>query len=343
MGKRVCKEESFAKRFLSGCFAILLLTFAACGSDEKKEDASSVPTTDLQETSITTEDTASATISQCSMVEEVSTVHFLPTWQVGDKRKLEVTVEKQSSGVSNDAVVTNFILEVEEVTAEKIGFALTAEQALLNGELFEGGFSFQDLLYSLDADRVISGVENISDIQTQLVEILGETNEFWDLLDEEALGVLLTQDLELYHHFENVELTVGETLEVTEDIPHPFGGFVIPMISQYEITQLVDDDGCIEVEMKTEIADRELFVNSMVEVMRETAELNGTEHSESDIAELEEMFQTMNLDRNIVGQYDAGTKSFKKIIATEVTSVIESGKTESEEEIKTILDLTPNR
>lgn len=244
-----------------------------------------------------------------------------PTWQNGVQRELEVQIRKSTS--PSAASLTPVTLTVlETVGSGGARFEWVSSQTALNGvparpdleDLLEGAPK-ERIVYSVDDDRYFRAVENVDELRTaygETFDLLVDAGmseaevtagrEFLDGLSDDGVSQIFSERPMIYHALEGFELEVGQSRSGDDVLPNVFGGEPFPAVSTVGITNLVDDDGCVEVTMTVVVVPDEF-----IRILSESLDLAGPPPDESDAT----------IENTVIAQYDLHTGLLRSVSATQ--------------------------
>jgi hypothetical protein len=314
-------------------------TAAASGSSATTDaDTNPDPTTDFGGY-----DGADTPEPTCTPAPEGTTVvDPRPDWDQVDERRLthqRLRVDSRSTGpevsgvtparlsvVDADATGWELVWESERTIAEALELPpeLVAQAVDLIDEVPQ-----QRVSYRLDrASRRWLGVTNAEELRADVETTFGflaDSGQFaagtlddmssaFAAMPDEGLALVFAQSMQAFHALEGVELEVGQPVEGPNESPNPVGGSPFPARSTVEITELIDVDGCVSIELRTEIDGEQALPLIMSSVRQLFPELEAD--TEQDQAELDALARSFDLEHLIVGQYDPGTGFFHRVTAT---------------------------
>ncbi|MCP5034779.1 MAG: hypothetical protein GY939_23480 [Actinomycetia bacterium] len=226
-----------------------------------------------------------------------------------------------------------------------LGMGLPPEEAEA-AEALIADIPKQRIQYQVDASGGYVGATNHEQIredmntamevltQSELLPGIEQTAAFFDSMSDEQLAQLLTEPVQVYHSMAGLQLVLDAPIEFADELPNLLGGEPFPAITTIEVTNLVDDDGCVEITTHTTF-DPELILPLLFESV---AQAFGFEDpNEQEHAELEAMVESFQMENLIVGQFDTVSGYFYRVTATQH---ITSG-TEERIDTDVITDVTP--
>lgn len=294
----------------------------------------------------------------CTPIDRVeTTVRTSPDWVAGESRKYELQTGQEDSsrpafGLMNTTSVTlnveradeqgfTFLWEMEPVAFnELLGDSAMAEAIFLEAPL-------QRLRYRLDRDRYWLGVENTADVRAATAEtleligrfsspeeaqVLGDLEAAYAAMSDETLSQLFAVEPQMLHNLEGYQITEGEVFEWLDILGNNLGGPPIPATASIRILDLVDDDGCVAIEVRSE-PDAEQFA----EIMAASIEAMFPASEQFAPGELEALVGGVVIRNSQIGQFDATTGYFRRITAVQRADALGTSQTST-----TILtDVTP--
>ncbi len=171
-------------------------------------------------------------------------------------------------------------------------------------------------------------------IESELIPGIEQATTLLASMTDEQLAQLLTEPVQVYHSMAGVQLDLNTPIGFDDELPNTLGGEPFPAATTIEATNLVDDDGCVEITYRTTL-DPELALPLLFESVARAFDLE--DPNEQEHAELEAMVESFQIENLIVGQYDTATGLFYRVTATQT---ITDG---SDEQVDTtvITDVTP--
>ena len=269
--------------------------------------------------------------------ESIEQVATLPPWANGTERHLEVeswredTSQPEAAGtrltsarLTLDVNVAtggwNFVWDAGPTTFDEstVTEQLFDEAAPLLAQMPE-----QLIRYQLDNDRFWLGVDNPDEIRATAVKVaeltaqvapsdsdlMAQARELYETLPDAEIGLLFSEEPQILHSLEGLELAVGEMIEFSSLLPNALGGDEIPAVTTIEIVDLVDDDGCVAIEMRV-IPEP----GALGAIMAETLRLRFPDFT--DDGAFEAAANSMEIESTYQGQYDFGSGFFRKVTET---------------------------
>ncbi len=262
-----------------------------------------------------------------------------PRWAVGSHVDLEIQEASVATGWPADASSTVHDVSVDVVertegggwvfrwtadvsVVERFGLASGPEIAAHMGEV-----PVHQVNYELSEDRldvVVADVEGLREEARLLadgVEVFdstpagAETRAEFDAMGDDELGDVFLYLPVLFHAFEGVQLSFGEPVEFATTLPNALGGPEFPAVGSIELTDLIDDDGCMALLM-TIVPDPEHFEPLLADSFRVADPKLSDEEVDARVAAAAayEFLDTY------VAKFDAHTQRFHRIDVTSRTS-----------------------
>ncbi len=269
--------------------------------------------------------------------ESTDSVVALPPWSDGVERAIELQIGREDSRqqISTGLSRTPVQLTTEESADGGWSFLWAAEPTLVDDlaippQLLDQAAPLlaevpqQLIRYRLSENRTWLGVDNPEEIRQaalDTVDILGnilptevpaleQTRQLFATMPDENLGQIFSEEPQLLHSLEGLELAVDEVLEFRDLLPNALGGEPFPATTTIEVVDLIDGDGCVAIRMRV-VPDSEDFVPILMETLRQSFPATTTEE------ELGTALNSFEIENLIVGQYDYGSGFFRRITATQ--------------------------
>lgn len=201
-----------------------------------------------------------------------------------------------------------------------------------------------DIVYSIDRDHRFLGIENTAELREAMLvafdllvergvmpegDALAATRSLFVNLPDAQLGQLLSEDIQVLHLFDGVQLAAGERVEFDDRLPNAFGGDPFPALTVVELTRMVDEDGCVEI-VQTTTPDPASFAAILTDSLARS-ELSPGDGG-VDLTDLD-----FDIENGIVAQYDHATGRLRQVRATQRITVDGSTRTDT----LIIRDVTP--
>ena len=287
--------------------------------------------------------------------EDLDRVDLTPPWSDVTERQLELRLRREDSrrDTPDGFSRTPVDLTIEQLDGELSfrwasrttlfdGLDISATEERLLEPLIERA-PRQVLEYRLDADRLWIGPdnpdelrENIDDTYDLLVglgafdeTLVAEVRQFYAEMPDEQLALTFAQEPQIFHSFEGLELLVDERFEFPDLVPNAFGGEPFPATTSIWVDELIDEDGCVRVELQT-TPDPESFTRILFETLRDAF------GNEPDQAEADELGETFRIETTVVAQFDQGTGFFRSV---STTRFVTDGQ-EERVDTRSVLDVT---
>jgi hypothetical protein len=268
--------------------------------------------------------------------ESTTSVLAEPPWALGVERDIEIQIGRSNTSreVPTGLSRTPVKLTVEDNIDDGWSFLWAAEPTLLDdldapeavleqGERLLAEAPQQLIRYRLSNERAWLGVDNPDELRESLVatkdlltELTGNDRTLQEAfnvltrLPDENLEMLFAREPQLLHFLEGIEVSVDEVVEFRDFIPNALGGAPFPATTTIKIVDLVDNDGCVAIEVRT-IPDPEGFVDIMIETLQQTFPAGTTDD------ELESAATSFDVENRYVGQYDYESGFFQSVTRTQ--------------------------
>lgn len=329
------------RRYWVSALAVVVLA-VACADDGPTTREDSQPSPDGTEPVARADDPSvevpdETAVSLCEPAPAgTTTVLPLPPWTEGVQRELELqigrsnTVSPTPEGFSRTPVNLTveagtdhgWVMRWELESTVLDGIDVPEEAREMTAELLSS-LPPQQIGYELRADRVWLGVTNAEEIRAATMEMLdlvfdlhgddpavGQTRDLFESMPDDALARLYSEDPQVFHVLEGIELTVDDPIEFPDQLPNALGGEPFPAVTTVEILEVEDDDGCIAIQMQV-LPDPERVMSILMDTLASFLP-PGTSQQE-----LEAAAEGFEIENRIVGQYDLGSGYFRRITATQ--------------------------
>ncbi len=281
-----------------------------------------------------------------------------PPWAEGVERDLELEFGRQDllSDPAAGLSLTPARLTVEGGENSEWSFEWEAEstvtealplppESLRQQEPLLAEIPLQRVRYRLGEYRQWLGIDNPDEIRQSALtgldfvaeampaeqQLIEQSRQLFAGMNDEQLSVAFAGDPIVFHTLEGAELEVDGVIEFEDLLPNALGGEPIPSITTVRVAELIDDDGCVAIEMRM-VPDPEQLIAIVVDTARATF---GSELTE---AELEAFAESLEVESVIGGQYDHGSGFFRRVASIQRVAI------GFEERIDTriITDVTPD-
>ncbi|MEM9204445.1 MAG: hypothetical protein AAGC53_22620 [Actinomycetota bacterium] len=133
---------------------------------------------------------------------------------------------------------------------------------------------------------------------------------------DDGIAALFFNEPLLFHALEDGFFSVGDPVVFDDVMPNSLGGDPFPALTSIGVAELIDDEGCVAVEITT-VPDPELLFPILFQTV-EAAFGDVDAQSDADIAMMAESF---SIETRVTGQFDYGTGRFRRITSvTEIAS-----------------------
>ncbi|MEZ5246912.1 MAG: hypothetical protein R2707_17590 [Acidimicrobiales bacterium] len=315
-------------------------TTTLSGEDTSTDSASPEPGTDddgASDASTDPTDEVDAVTLCTAAPRSTTTLIPSPPWSDGVARTLELRIGREDSrrelpdGLSRTPVQ----LTVEDDDGDGWTFLWAAEPTLLDdlgipAELLDEAAPLlaevppQRIRYRIGGERAWLGVTNPDEVRQaalDTIDILGEiipaedlaleqTRQLFAGMPDEALTQIFAEEPQVLHSLEGIELAVDEVLEFRDLLPNTLGGEPFPATTTIEILDLVDDDGCVAIQVRV-VPDAEAFIPILMESLRQAFPATATD------TEIEDAAESFEIENLILGQYDYASGYFRSVTATQ--------------------------
>lgn len=324
-----------------------LLTASACSTFDEQPvllaDAASSPTTTVAtSTSERTAPAPPAIAEPDSLCRPLPpgrvTVDLRPLWPAGTTVELQIQETAVSTGRAGAATASTSTVGVEVIEESDGGwvFEWTADATVVeyfgvasraSVETWMGDLPPHRLRYALSGDRVDVRAVDIDSLRIE-AEWLADGVELFDstwaadqlradfaAMEDQEVGDFFLGLPALFHAFEGLQLSFGRPIEYSTTLPNSLGGPEFPALTTIELTDLVDEDGCVAVHMRT-LPDPDHFADLLAESFRLALPFLSDAEIETRVAEV----AALDISDSYSAQFDVHTRRFHQIHATRRTS-----------------------
>jgi len=255
---------------------------------------------------------------------------FHPTWEEGDVHQLERVGEVSESERPTLGALSRVTLSVSEVTSD--GVVLTWSEGVPNLLFDAAEPTVREYLaeldplrydYRINALREYEGAIDITQIRDWLSDAAALATAFGlDLelsgfeqvmaMTDEDLESLWTQEPANFHRLDGMTVAVGEEKAGEGSIVSLHTSSEVSAQTTLRIVDLVDEDGCITVELVSRPDQAGLF-----DIVSEYLAFLGIERSEDEIREDLERFAVEN---RYIGQWDYLEHRFIRVVRVDYFS-----------------------
>ncbi|MFW2384174.1 MAG: hypothetical protein ACN4GZ_20650 [Acidimicrobiales bacterium] len=262
----------------------------------------------------------SASTSCTPLEPTVSIVDASPVWEDGMVRELGVVRQRMDSRV-NSPVSTSSAVDLRVIASDD-GWAFAWPYSAAQ---FLGGPSNSategdviDLRYGVDARGSWRGLENPEEVRAFVLDLVDSfaasgldqrstdgLRQLYSGLSDEQLGVLFSEDPQVFHYFDGVEIGIEEELTFDVELDNIFGGSSFPATSTIRIADSQDAEGCVVFEDLT-VLDAQAALPILVDSL---SEVYGVEVP----AEEQVIGEGFWIEKKVTGRWDQGSKLFVEV------------------------------
>ncbi|MDA3038379.1 MAG: hypothetical protein O3C27_02415 [Actinomycetota bacterium] len=181
------------------------------------------------------------------------------------------------------------------------------------------------LRYSVSGERGVE-IENIEDLrawpakflrsfasassESERLEQVEQVEQMYAAMPSEVIAERFADLPGLLHYLDGSEFRPGEVREVPDLVPNLLGGEPIPATTRHEVLDLIDDDGCVAIKVRT-VPDTEAFTAVVLETLRQR--LPGSLTEEDLRAEL----GRLEIELTTIAQFDVGSGFVRRVTSTQ--------------------------
>lgn len=326
---------------------VVLAMASACAANGREaaplaDSSASSTTTGPATTTEGTDPAPPATIEPASLCRPLPpgrvSVDLRPRWTAGATVDLEIQETAVATGRAGTATASTSTVRVEVIEETDRGWILewTADASIVElfgvasaeaVETWMSGLPPHRFRYELSQDRVDVRAVEVESLRLEAgrladgVELFESPGAASDLrtdfasMDDQELGDFFVDNPFLFHAFEGVELSFGRPIEYPTTLPNALGGPAFPALTSIELTDLVDDDGCVAVRMRT-VPDPAHFADLLADSFRAAV----PHLSDSEIHTRVAAIAALDISDTYRAQFDVHTRRFHQIHATRRTS-----------------------
>lgn len=305
-------------------------TTAAEAASTTIEPPEAAPATTVESTtSTTTTEPPQAEPTLCTAVDTMpEELHVSFDWEAGESRQLirEFTRSRPDTQprtgttpvtLTATAVTlarTDLLWEYGDTTVEGIDDpAATALLTRLTPPIIR---------YSLNDIGKFEGISNTDELRAYLSEaattlqtdlgmdpaMVDQLRSTYDNMTDAQFEIAVAEEIIVFHRFDGVTATVGESETFASELPSPFGGPPFDAITELTVAPGVDSEECAILSLTTT-----LDPETTPAILREI--VSGFTGQELDDKEL---FEQMNVRNEIVLQLDVSTSQVRRITTNQV-------------------------
>ena len=295
------------------------------------ETADTAPAT-TAEPATTVESTTSTTTTEPPQAEPTlcTTVDTMPDelyvsfdWEVGESRQLIREFTRSRPDNPELTSTTPVTLTATEVTAARTGFLWEYGDTTVEGiddpiaTAFLTRLTPPIIRYSLNNIGKFEGISNTDELRAYLSEatttlqtdlemdpaMADQLRSTYDNMTDAEFEVAFAEEIIVFHRFDGVTATAGESEAFADELPSPYGGPPFDAVTELAVAPDFDAEGCATLSLTTT-----LDPETTPAVLREiVSEFTGQELDDTEI------FEQMNVRNEIVLQLDVSTSQVRRI------------------------------
>ena len=291
------------------------------------------------ESTTTSESTTSTTIAEppqadptlCTTVEEMPEELYVSfDWEAGESRQLIREFTRSRPDTPELTSTTPVTLTATEVTTARTGLLWEYGDTTVEGiddpiaTALLTRLTPPNIRYSLNDIGKFEGISNTDELRAYLSEatttlqtdlgmdpaMVDQMRSSFDNMTDAQFEIALAEEIIVFHRFDGMTATVGESETFPSELPSPFGGPPFDAITELTAAPDFDAEGCATLSLTTT-----LDPETTPAVMREIA--SGLAGEELDDKEL---FEQMNVRNEIVLQLDVSTSQVRRVTTNQVVT-----------------------